>query len=47
MRTAEWFAIATWAWGWKVAAFLVTWTVLGFIVGWAMGKSASSGGPNR
>lgn len=47
VRTAEWFAIATWAWGWKLAAFLVTWTVLGLIVSWAMRKSGSSGGPNR
>ena len=38
-----WFAIGTWAWGWKLLAFLVTWTALGFLVGWSSGRASMTG----
>jgi hypothetical protein len=42
-----WFALATWAWGWKLGAFLVTWTAVSLVVGWVVGSVARLGGDSE
>jgi hypothetical protein len=36
--------LVSFAWLWKVAAFLLTWLVLGLIFGWGTGSAAKLGG---